>query len=216
MLRRIEGGWFETDTHEYFNEQMRWVPSCTQVMSLANYVDYRAINPAVVENAGRRGTNVHFLTEQYDLEESVPPDWISEDERIRFVGYLRWKGREGFIAKQVELPIIGSIYGMQVGCTIDRVGVLSRNEAIVELKFTAKAEWYWGLQLAAQEMILTGKPQTGRYLRVACHVDSAGIGRTITFRDPADSQKFIFALGVCYTRMDAGQDIRGEIFNSDL
>jgi hypothetical protein len=50
----------------------------------------------------------------------------------------------------------------------------------------------------------------GRYLRVACHVDKNGKARTILHRDPQDAQRFIYALGVVWTRIDAGQNVRAE------
>jgi len=211
VIRKIQGGTFDDGNHEYRTDAGVWVPSVTQIISLVRYSHFDNINPSVVENAARRGGNAHFLTEQYDAEGELPPPWAPEDELIRFGGYKEWKERENFVPESVELPLISSVYGMAFACTIDRVGMMGGRKTIVELKFTCAPPKTAGIQLAAQEIALTGSPTPGRYTRVVCHVDSRGKAKTIVHRDFQDAQRFIFALGVAYTRMDLGQNIREEI-----
>jgi hypothetical protein len=93
VIRKIQGGWFNDETHEYLDERKQFVPSCTQVMSLARYTNFDGIPSTVVENASIRGDAVHWLTQIYDTEGEYPPSDISPDQMIRFKGYLAWRER---------------------------------------------------------------------------------------------------------------------------
>lgn len=210
MIRKIQGGTFDTDTHEYFDESGQWVPSTTQVLQLAGYTNFDGIPNHVLQNAADRGTLLHWLTQVYD-EDGGCLSGLPADVMARFEGYKRWREKENFVPTSVEFPLIFSVYGMGAGSTIDRLGTMNGRPALVELKFTAAPSKVWGVQLAAQEMAISGIPTLGRYLRVACHVDKHGVAKTITYRDPMDAQRFIFALGVVWTRIDLGQDIRKEL-----
>ena len=211
MIRAIQGGFFDDEKHEYADADGKFVPSCTQIISLVKYSNFDGIPEHVVANAGRRGGNCHWLTEVYDTEGDVPPPWTPREEIIRFEGYRKWKDEKKFIPDKVEYPTVVSVYGMKYGVTLDRTGTIDGQKAIVELKFTYSPSKSWGPQTASQEMALTGSATIGQYLRVVCHVDSKGKHNTIYCRDPQDAQRFIFALGVVWTRIDMGQNVRKEI-----
>jgi hypothetical protein len=215
VIRRIQGGTFDDEGHSYFDEMGSWVPSCTQVLSLAKYSNFDGIDPAVVKYAGLRGSAVHYLTEVYDEEGFIPPPWTPDEQKFRFDGYAEWKERERFVPDKIEYPMIASVYGMAYGVTLDRTGTLAGQKAIVELKFTAAPSKSWGPQTASQEIALTGKPTLGTYLRAVCHVNAKGKAKTILHRDSADAQRFIFALGSVWTRIDFGQDVRKEILEDE-
>jgi hypothetical protein len=213
VIQKIQGGTFNTDLHEYIDNEGVWIPSLTQTLSIARYSNYDDVDPLVLRNAANRGTRCHWHTECYDTDGDMPPAWTPEEEKIRFEGYREWKLREGFVPEKVEFPLIFSVYGMKCACTVDRVGLLNGVRSIVELKFTYSPSKSWGIQLAAQEMAITNSTTIGGYQRVVCHVNSKGKARSIPHRDPYDAQRFIFALGVVYTRMALGQDVRREVMD---
>jgi hypothetical protein len=208
---KIQGGWFDPVLHEYFDETGRWVPSTTQILSLSKYANFDNIPTFVLENAAERGDAVHWLTEIYDEEGAFPAPGCPAEYLARFEGYRQWKEKENFIPEKIEFPVISSVYGMAYGCTLDRIGTLANRPCILELKFTYGPSKTWSVQLASQELALSRTPTLGKYLRVACHVDKHGVAKSIIYRDPQDAQRFIFALGVVWTRIDLGQDLRKEL-----
>lgn len=213
MIKAIQGGTFNTDCHEYRSEAGLWIPSLTQVLAASKIVDHDGIPEATLRNAADRGTRCHWHTECYDVDGFTPPPWTPEEELIRFNGYKEWKHRNNFIPDRVELAVVFSVYGMQCACTVDRVGTLNGEPTIVELKFTYAPEKYWGIQLAGQEIAINGRTEIGAYKRVVCHVNSKGKAKTIPFNDPYDAQRFIFALGTVWTRIDLGEDIRRKVID---
>ena len=211
MIRRIEGGTFDTDSHRYLNEQGVWVPSVTQIISSVRYSDFGGVLPSVLENAANRGSMCHWLTEAYDADGELPPPSTSDEIQMRFDAYREWRERERFVPDKIEYPVIASVYGMQFGCTLDRTGTIGGQRCIVELKFTSQPSRTWGIQLAAQEIAITKSPAIGQYLRVVCHVNSKGKAKTIVCTDPQDAQRFVFALGVVWTRIDFGYKVNIEV-----
>ena len=72
MIRKIQGGTFDDFEHSYRNEKGVWVPSATQIMSLARYTNFDGIPPQIVKNASIRGDGAHWLTQIYDSDGEYP------------------------------------------------------------------------------------------------------------------------------------------------
>lgn len=124
---------FNEELHEYRIGGKR-LPSVTDICSIIGG-SFKASDP-VVMNAARRGTAVHELCEMYDygiLPDEIPPELAGYLEAyIRFFRDYRAKWL------QIEYPL----GNMELGYagTLDRMGFLSRELTVVDLKTTASMD----------------------------------------------------------------------------
>lgn len=150
----------------FYTTETGFVPSVTTILEAypkgAAYFEWLKTNgkdsDEIRDEAGRRGSVVHGLTEQYDLGNEV--NLVNATggidykltEWAMFERYVDFRTRFKFECKAVELNIISENLGF--AGTIDRVIEMNGKKILLDIK-TSNAIYpsYW-LQLAAYEQLL--------------------------------------------------------------
>lgn len=211
----IQGGTFDSGNHAYRDEAGRWVPSLTQVLKLQGLSDYSGINPEVLENAARRGTEVHELAAAYNEYGDVDPTWITEETAPYFNAYMDFLRDTGFKPdpQWVEKSMIATIQGYKLGLTPDCFGTRGRDKWLVEFKCTAARQPSWTVQTAMQEAAIFGSNRCGRVRRFALMLMKTGrydLGVEHANHE-RDMQAGMDALRTVYWRIEAGQDLMRKV-----
>ncbi len=153
------------DNRFYLTEDGGYVPSVTTILEAfpkdAAYFKWikevGSDADAIRDEAGRRGSVVHQLTEEYDAGHEV--SFIGQDapkykmlEWAMFERYVDFRSRFPFVTDCIELNIISKEVGF--AGTIDRVINLNGQKILLDIK-TSNAIYpsYW-LQLAAYRALL--------------------------------------------------------------
>lgn len=168
-----------TDARFYINEDGKYYPSATTLLE-AYPKPYALLqwmkevgnkSDEIRDAAGRRGSTVHQLTDDYDkglqvdlLNESGQPMYSMEEWSFfeRYVEFSkRFTPTFDFIEQQVICPELG------FGGTIDRIGVIEGKKYIIDIK-TSNGIYnsYW-LQLAAYRQ--------AAYVNMGIETDGAAI-----------------------------------------
>ena len=123
---------FDPDTHTYLVDGQE-VPSVTTILNYMSDVEYGKVNPAVLEQAARRGTLVHEYTELYDYD--ALPDEIEYEVAPYIQAYMK------FIRdyKPNWILIEGQVYNdvYNYAGTVDRIGDIDGELAVVDIKTLA-------------------------------------------------------------------------------
>ncbi len=138
-------------------------PSVTQTLKLGGVRGTTAWSPpGVLENARRRGTNVHLLTAEFDRYGEIDEDVVAggRDCILRGMAKVPPANRSSSFTKSSS-PCCAQLWAWrsaarQIGSASSvATGSLSTSSA-------ARAKHAgWGLQTADYEMMLTGKPRVG-------------------------------------------------------
>lgn len=155
------------DNRFYYHENGNYYPSVTTILdAYPKGPEYFAWLKKVGEDsdnirdeAGRRGSVVHDLTEKYDAGEEVSlmneSGYIAYkmSEWAMFERYIEFRKRFDFTILHSELNLVSEKLGF--AGTLDRVIELNGEKILVDIK-TSNAIYpsYW-LQLAAYEQLLT-------------------------------------------------------------
>ncbi len=96
----IKGGTLEyfDDTHTYLYDGLM-LPSVTQILGVKYRNDYANVPPAVLNNAAKRGTEVHKAIENFNVS-----DYDDGSEAVRNFKFLQ--KQYGFEVLDSELPIV--------------------------------------------------------------------------------------------------------------
>jgi hypothetical protein len=208
----IPGGTFEDEGHLYRDAGGVHVPSLTQVLKLQGLSDYSGIDPAVLENAARRGSEVHALAAAYNAYSECDPSWITEETAPYFQAYMDFLRDTRFKPdpEWTECAMIAKIHGFFVGVTPDCYGTVGREKWLVEFKCTATRQPSWTVQTALQECAIFNSNRCGRVRRFALMLMKTGkynLGAEHTNHEE-DLANGVAALRNVYWRMNAGQDLR--------
>lgn len=155
------------DSRFYETMDGGYVPSVTTILEAypkgAAYYNWLKENgkdaDEIRDEAGRRGSVVHKLTERYDLGliVNLVNEWGSIDYKLTewamFERYVDFRSRFNFVTECIELNIISKELGY--AGTIDRVITMDGEKVLLDIK-TSNAIYssYW-LQLAAYRNLLT-------------------------------------------------------------
>ncbi len=172
----IHGGTFDSEGHLYRDANGLFVPSLTQVLKLQGLSDYSGIDPEVLENAARRGTEVHELAAAYNTYGEVDPSWITDETRPYFEAYLAFMRDTKFKPDPAwsERAMIVNIHNMPVGLTPDCFGRLGKWDAVVEIKAASAVQPSWSVQTGLQEMGIFRSNHVGRVQRFALQLFKNG------------------------------------------
>jgi hypothetical protein len=203
---------FEEDGHRYLDAGGVQHLSITQMLSLAGIYDFSMVKPEVLENARRRGSNVHRWCAEYDLHGYVDPDWMAEDEVPYVEAWMQFKRDSGLIIRKVETPMLRPINGFLVGGTPDVEGLIGPNPFVVERKACSAKHPGWGIQTALQEMLITGKPRVGHMGRASVQLKPNGRYTTHFYEDPTDAD---VALAIV-AKFASEQSIKNWLKNNNL
>jgi hypothetical protein len=190
---------YDDDLHEYRNSAGIVRPSVTQTLKIGGVIDYSMVPPAILENARRRGTNVHAWTAEFDKHGSIDETWLEEDEVPYFEAWLKFRRESRFVICETERPMLSTIAGMELGGTPDRVGFLGRSKFVVDIKCCRARHAGWALQLADYEMMLTGRPRVGHLGRMIVQLLPTGNYNSFSYDDPTDASGAIAALTLSTT-----------------
>ncbi len=181
---------FDAAAHEY-----RWdgvpVPSVTQVIEDAGLKPPYAGDGS----AAKRGTKVHELLELYDKGELDVDAWLAydsrlpEDKRLKpyFDAYMAFRSDCKCEWKIAE----GRLYSpaLMVAGTVDRMGLVNGEPAILDLKTTNGVPPYaaTAVQTAGYHLLSEDTRQANRFA-LALHGD--GTYKLIMYRNQQDYQAF--------------------------
>lgn len=149
------------DNRGYYAETGEFYPSVTTVLSSYpkgyGYYEWLKTNgheaDDIMEEAGRRGTTVHQLTEYYDngievslLSEDGYPSFKMGDWSM-FERYIEMRERFPFTIIENELNLVSHKY--KIGGTLDRIIEMNGKKYLIDIK-TSNNIWkqYW-IQLSA-------------------------------------------------------------------
>lgn len=139
---------FDHELHEYIDGRTGEVlPSVTQMLTTTGYVDPRFFT----EEGRRRGTEVHRLTLNYDLDAIEDPKAIASP----FKGYLlAWVELMTLLRPEwlhLEEPFVHPV--LRFGGTPDRVGHVYKLLTVGEIKTGGFEKWH-PLQTALQAILV--------------------------------------------------------------
>ena len=183
---------FDDKAHRYFWNGIP-VPGVTTLLRPIHNFD--GVPASVLEEARRRGTYVHRMTELHDAGD-LDEEALRRGPGARYLGYLRaWKD---FI-EQHEVEIIESeergYCSLGFAGTWDRWARLtyrrSRSVAMVDIKTAHEASRAWGVQTAAYRRIKAGSdPAAALAPRFSVQLLPEGEFQLIAWNDPNDWPTF--------------------------
>ena len=209
-LVAIDGGYYDAETHGYYDEKGKWVPSVTQVLSLCGLSDYSMVNRDVLEAKRAIGNEVHDLCATIDKFGAIDPDWISESAKPYVEAYQLFREQRRFVpdVTKVEVPMIASVFGMSYGVTPDCFGKLDGYDAVLERKCVEASQTSWAAQTCLQEMALYGSTFCGRAQRFALQLRKNGRYHIDSHQNhKKDATRAIAFLTTVYARLDDGQKL---------
>jgi hypothetical protein len=165
---------FEEDPHRYVTANGIVCPSITQMMSAVGIYDFSKVPKDILENAKRRGKNVHRWCAEFDRHGWVDETWMEDDERPYLSAWIKFRHESKFVVRSVEVPMLRPINGVLVGGTPDVIGFLGPTLTTIERKACRAKHPGWGVQTALQEMLITGKPRIGHMERIAVQLKPDG------------------------------------------
>jgi hypothetical protein len=176
----------------------RRIPSVTDVLSFViddlSYLDQR-----MLLKAAERGTEVHTLTEEYDLGTI---DWNTiPDNRKGYVdAYVQFCMDTGWEANQVEVVVCNERF--RFAGTVDRTGWLRKkhdDEIVMDIK-SGQLQPTVALQLAGYEAALDRKLR--RYALRLCEDGSYELKE---YTDATDRGVFLSAVAVAHWKLRHGK-----------
>ena len=195
---------FERDTSSYQVDGQR-VVSVTEALAIAGLVDFSGVPVERLAEAAGRGRMAHGITALIDR--GKPIDWILFPEGVTpYVGaYERFRAETGFAPILIEHPVVNRIY--RYAGTLDRLGWLNGEVALVDLKCGAAVPRWTGLQLAGYELAL---PPTMTELltfpvkRFALRLKPDETYSLVPFRSHSDRADFLAAVRVAHWQLQHG------------
>jgi hypothetical protein len=210
-LVKIDGGWFDPESHGYYGIDGKWVVSATQLLKLTGYSDYSHIDPEVLRNKAEIGSEAHEIAamiDRYGLD--IDPTWITERSKPYVDAYIKFRNDKNFVPdpEWIEKPIIACIHGMKIGITLDVFGKLDGYDAILERKCVETPMAAWAIQTCLQEMGKYKSNSVGRAQRFALQMKKDGTYRMNPHTNHTlDQSRAIGALVTVYGRLDCGQKL---------
>jgi hypothetical protein len=186
VIESVDDFFFEEDGHVYKTAAGVVRPSITQMMSMVGIYDFSMVKPDVLENARRRGTNVHKWCEEFDVHGFVDETWIADDEMGYFQAWLKFRKEWNPVITKVENRMLRPIAGVLVGGTPDVEGFIGANPFVIERKACSAKHPGWAIQTALQEMLITGKPRVGHIGRMSVQLKPNGNYTAIPYEDSSD------------------------------
>jgi hypothetical protein len=184
---------FSANTHTYVMNGEP-VPSVTQILATTGLVDFSRIAPDVLERKRQIGIAVHGAAELHDLG-MLDEASISNAVRPYLDAWIAWKAMTGFEPLLSEYPVYSERY--RYAGTFDRLGVIGKRQALIDIKSSAMVGPAVGPQTAgylraAREMGLVGaREPVDRY---AVLLNGKGTAKMHALTDEADERVFLAAL----------------------
>lgn len=125
----IKGGTLEyfDDTHTYLYDGLM-LPSVTQILGVKYRNDYASVPPAVLDNASKRGTEVHKAIENFNVS-----GYDDGSEAVRNFKFLQ--KQYGFEVLDSELPIVIFKDDMPIACgRLDMTMLMDGKTGVADIK----------------------------------------------------------------------------------
>ena len=125
----IKGGTLEyfDETHTYLYDGLM-LPSVTQILGVKYRNDYASVPPAVLENAAKRGTEVHKAIEEFNVS-----GYDDGREAVRNFKFLQ--KQYGFEVLDSELPIVIFKDDFPIACgRLDMTILMDGETGIADIK----------------------------------------------------------------------------------
>jgi hypothetical protein len=194
---------FDWDSHVYRNAAGVQRPSCTQILHSAGLYDFSKVSADVLERKRRIGESVHRACAEFDREGWLDETWLEEDEMPYYQAWLAFRKDFHEIEwKDIEVPMLRTICGMEVGGTPDRIGWLKGVLLVADLKCAAAVHPAWRIQTATYELMETGSTRAA-IIRMAIQLKPNGKYAMHPHTDPSDAGAAI----ACLQREHASQQI---------
>lgn len=155
------------DSRFYFDETGTPVPSVTTILDCypkgAAFFEWLKKNGVdsddIRDEAGRKGSRVHAMTERYDKGEEV--SLLTKDGEIgmslsewnMFEKYVEFRDRFPLDIIAIEQNVVSSKLGY--AGTLDRIITLNGKKILIDIKTSGAVYPHYWLQLAAYERLLT-------------------------------------------------------------
>jgi hypothetical protein len=196
---------YDADEHVYRNAAGTIRPSVTQCMHAAGLYDFSRVSAEVLERKRRIGISVHRATAEFDREGWCDETWLQEDELPYYRAWLKF--RKDFYEIEwdlIEVPMLGTICGVEVGGTPDRIGWIAGTPLIADLKCTASVSEAWRIQTADYELLKFNATRCGHAVRLAVQLRPDESYRTIWHADPSDAAAAIACVQLAAWKNNAG------------
>lgn len=180
---------FTPETHQY-TWNGKPVPSVTQILQvMGKYHDW---NPDASEAARELGKAVHLATELYDNDDL---DEESLDPQIRpyLDAWIKFKRDSGIVILANEQILYHPKYAY--AGTLDRVGMLKKDRALVDIK-TGLLYPTYGPQLSAYKNAWEIKTGMKINSRLAVQLRESGDYRLTPYVSPNDWPAFLACLSI--------------------
>lgn len=177
---------FDSDTHTYFFNGKR-VKSVTQI--LAAVTDFSMVQKETLEWKRQLGTAVHLATELYDQNDL---DFSSIDKNVEpyLDAWAVFKADSGIEILEVEQRIFHPV--MMYAGTLDRIGLINGEVAVLDIKTSSTLSKTVGMQLAAyQEAIGAINNKKRPIARYAVQLKADGTYRLQKYEDKRDFMNFV-------------------------
>jgi hypothetical protein len=154
MIESIHDFSFEEDGHRYISEGKNRL-SATGMLKNYGLIDFTGVDPDVLERKRAIGKLVHSWTATHDLEGHADLMAVPEEAEGYCLAWERFRRENSaFEVIEVEKPMMGSVYGVYVGCTPDRKLRYKRTREILpDLKCSACKMPWWKVQTGIYEMV---------------------------------------------------------------
>jgi hypothetical protein len=198
----LEDFTYEDDVHEYRCAQRIVRPSATGTLKNCGIVNYRMVDPVILEDKRILGDHVHKWTAKHDVEGDNDPMIITPREWGYCQAWLNFKEDFRPIFTAIEQPMLRPIRGMLVGGTPDAVCIIRNKPWIVDKKCCSSVMAAWELQVADYEMMLTQLPYLGVYGRMSVRLAPNGKYFPTVYTDPTAAHVATAALTLSYNPKD--------------
>lgn len=191
---------FDARTHTYWCGECE-VPSVSEV--IAPLRDLSAIPQQVLARKAALGTAVHLACELID-EGVLHPRDVTGDAAPYVAGWIKFRRDTGFAPELIEQRLFNS--DLWYAGTLDRVGVINGQRAVVEIKTTAVLHDVVGVQLAAYRQALLVQCGIETTARWAVQLRPDGSYRMRLYAEPLDWPAFVSLLTLTAWRSPAVKD----------
>jgi hypothetical protein len=188
---------FDPARHLCLDARGEWIPSVTQILEAQGLsCDFSMVDPEYLEWKSRLGSEVHELTDIYDLTGDVDPGWLHSDNEGYYRSWIGFREMSGFVPEHVSYRRVSKVNGMRYTMELDKIGMLGKYPAILDLKCSEMDPPSWRYQTGAYEMGFFEAPRCGRVIRGNVRLKKDGSpGRLVEHKDHGnDAQQFLCAL----------------------
>lgn len=181
---------FDPDTHIYKTGGVV-LPSVTKV--IAPMVDFRFVDPQVLQLAAEFGTAVHRLCELYDLD-TLDMDSVSPALLPYLTAWKRFLAEMDVTVLEVEKRYYHKLLGY--AGQLDRVLLVNGRKVLADIKTVSRLGPVVGIQLAGYQKLLVGNTDHVYTDRAAVQLCADGTYRYQVYSDPTDWPVFVSLLSI--------------------